>query len=74
MVTVPQDVVGAEAVVAAAAFFAVVRERVAGVEGVGRGAELAGGNCVGAEEEGGFAEAAAAPVDDHDFAGHFWEG
>lgn len=71
VVAVPHDVVGAEAVVAAGAFFAVVREGEAGAEGVGRGTELAAGNGVGAEEKGGFAEAAAAPVDDHDFAGHF---
>lgn len=52
MVAVPQNVVGAEAVVAATAHFAVIREDVAGVEGVGRRAELAARNCVGAEKDG----------------------
>lgn len=77
MTAAPHDVVHTHAVVVVGAGFACLREDQARREGVAqhgmRGeAKFAGGSGDGAEEDNRFAEAAAAPVEDHDFARHVW--
>lgn len=68
---VPEDGVDAGPGAPVGAQLAVVRDDVAGSEGVAGEAKITGENGLGAQEGDGFEEAAAAPVEGYDLARHF---